>query len=276
MHLLEDERATYERLLGVLARAVDLGARDGAGEHRRLRDGEVLCALAEGAPRGFFDAIASVAEVDVIQIELEDLVFAELLLEAPREERFANLAPKGSLWIQHEVLHHLLCDRRASLTEAPAPQVDEHRAGDAEVVEAVVLVEACVLGAEHRELHVGGQRLDGHHRAPLDEDLGEKRPVAGEHARHLGGVVVALQVGNRREALLVVPDHPPQDDETHDDEHCEHHGRAFAPLPRELARAPREREEALLPRRGHAGINAGGWGIRPGHVRIVLDAERVA
>ncbi len=58
------------------------------------------------------------------------------------------------------------------------------------VVEALVLVEARVLGGEHGELHVGRERRDRDDRAPLGEELGQHRSVAREHPRHLGRLVV--------------------------------------------------------------------------------------
>ena len=53
--------------------------------------------LAEVVARRLLDAVAAVAEVDVVEVELEDLVLGELLLEAPREERLADLAAEGAL-----------------------------------------------------------------------------------------------------------------------------------------------------------------------------------
>ena len=60
-----------------------------------------------------------------------------------------------------------------------------------------MLVEARVLGGEHGELHVRGQRRDRDHRAPLGEELGEERPVAREDARDLRGLVVP-ELGDAR------------------------------------------------------------------------------
>ncbi len=72
-----------------------------------------------------------------------------------------------------------------------------------------MLVEARVLGREHRQLHVRGQRRDRDDRAPLGEDLREERPVPREDARDLGRVVGA-KIGDPREAGLEVPDGQPE------------------------------------------------------------------
>ena len=47
----------------------------------------------------------------------------------------------------------------------------------------------------------------GDDRAALGEDLGQQRTVAGEDARHLRRIVVALEIADRREIGLVMTDH---------------------------------------------------------------------
>ena len=102
-------------------RAVVARVRDAPGDERGLGDGEVLRALAEVVARGLLDAVAPAPEVDVVEVELEDLVLAELLLEAPREERLADLARERPLAaVEEQVLHDLLRDRRAALPRARA------------------------------------------------------------------------------------------------------------------------------------------------------------
>ena len=95
----------------------------------------------------------------------------------------------------------------------PGAQVHEDGAQDAQVVEPFVLVKAGVLGGEDRELHVGRERRDGHHGAPLREQLGEERPVARHDARDLGRVVVPAELGHAREIALEVVNHEDERDE---------------------------------------------------------------
>ena len=207
----------------IALRRVDLGAGRDAGEHRGLGDGELLRGLAEAVARGLLDPVAAGAEVDVIEIELEDLVLAtamaflvgaargaQLLLEAPREERLAHLALVGALLrVEQDVLHDLLRDGRAALPRATRAEVDDERASDAEVVEAFVVVEVRVLGGEHGELHVRRQLVDADDGAPLGEDLGEQRAVTRDDARHLRRVIAAFELGDARQVRLVVADEQP-------------------------------------------------------------------
>ena len=44
-------------------------------------------AVAEEFPRGGVDPVGAAAEIDAVEIELEDLVLAELALEREREDR---------------------------------------------------------------------------------------------------------------------------------------------------------------------------------------------
>ena len=59
------------------------------------------------------------------------------------------------------------------------------RAGDADQVDAVVLVEALVLDGDERLPDVLGQRADRDARARLASDLADERAVAREHERRL-------------------------------------------------------------------------------------------
>ncbi len=92
VHLVEHVRAPAACRADVGARVVVARAGDAAGDERRLRDRQVLRALAEVVARGLLDAVSPAAEVDVVQVELEDLVLAQLLLEPSREQRLADLA----------------------------------------------------------------------------------------------------------------------------------------------------------------------------------------
>ena len=206
VHLAEHEGATRERLGDVLARGVGLGTRDEPREQRSLRDAHVLGRFPEVVARRLLDPVAPVPEVDVVQIELEDVVLLQLLLQASREQRLADLASVGTLRVEEEVLDHLLRDGGAPLLRAAGAQVDDERAEDAVVVEPLVLVETRVLGGEHRQLHVGWERRDGDHRAALGEKLGEQGAVARKDTGHLRRVVVAAEVRNAGEPLFEVTD----------------------------------------------------------------------
>mgnify|MGYP000916171738 CR=1 FL=1 len=227
----------------------------------RDADPEFRLEIAGDGPCRLLDAVAAVPEVDVVQVELEDLVLGELLLEPAREERLPDLALVGALGVEEQVLDDLLRDRRAALARAPALEVHEHRAPDAQVVEPLVLVEAGVLGREDRELDVRRQLLDRHHRAPLDEELGEEGPVAREHPGDLGRVV-GLELGDARKVRLVALHHAEERGDADDGE--EHGGEREATEPAQdpaLARALHERDRAFV---GRGGLRLHAIGNAPG------------
>jgi len=71
------------------------------------------------------------------------------------------------------------------------------RTDDPHPVDAVVLVEALVLGGQER-LHQGRRDLgEGHHGAPLEPEVGDEPAVGGVDLGGLGGIVV-VESGERR------------------------------------------------------------------------------
>ena len=63
------------------------------------------------------DSVGAAAEIDAVQIELEDLVLAELALQRQRQDRFLDLAPEGAVVGQEDVARQLLGDGRSALAE---------------------------------------------------------------------------------------------------------------------------------------------------------------
>jgi len=99
-------------------------------------------------------AVAVLAEVDFVEIRLEDLVLVVVHLEQHRHEELGDLARERALGREEEVLHELLRQRAAALESLEAEE-GERRARDTAQVEAVVRVEIAVLVRDQR-LH---QRL---------------------------------------------------------------------------------------------------------------------
>ena len=104
------------------ARGLDVGGRriigrrlDEAGDDRRLAEAQMIGAMTEEAPRGGIDPVGAAAEIDAVEIELEDLVLGELPLERERQDRFLDLAAEAAVVGQEDVARQLLGDRRAAL-----------------------------------------------------------------------------------------------------------------------------------------------------------------
>ena len=154
-HLADDPVAPLGCLLLLAERVVvvrRLGQRREVGD---LLDGEVLELLVEVGEARRGDAVGADAEIDLVQIELEDLVLGVGALDADGEDGFLDLALDRAVAGEQEVLGDLLRDGRGALGAAVAALhlgLDqlEDGAGDALHVETAVLVEALVLGREER------------------------------------------------------------------------------------------------------------------------------
>ena len=74
--------------------------------------------LVEIDQRGGGDAVGAEAEIDLVEIELEDLLLGIGALDLEREQRFLDLALERDLVGQKEVLGDLLGDGRGALRPA--------------------------------------------------------------------------------------------------------------------------------------------------------------
>ena len=129
------------------------------GQQRRLGDRDLARRLSEITLRGLFDAVGAGAEVNPVEIELENLRLGELALEPDREQRFLQLASDRAFLRQEKIFGELLRDRRAALGNAAVQDVGDEGAADAEGIDAVMLVEAPVLDGDEGLRHVGRQFL---------------------------------------------------------------------------------------------------------------------
>ena len=149
--------------LRVAVGVVGVRGLDHPREQRRLREGQVAHVLVEVHARGLAHAVdaegADLAEVDLVQVQLQDVLLVGAALQHEGEQRLLGLAPEGALGGQEEVLHELLGDGAAALDVALGPDVPEGRPHDPEGVEARVAEEAPVLDGQHGLDQVVGQLL---------------------------------------------------------------------------------------------------------------------
>ena len=102
-----------------------------------------------GEPDAVDGAVAVLAEVDLVEVGLEDLLLAVVQLEQHRHAELGELALQRALGREEEVLHQLLRQRAAALEPVSADEA-HGGPGDAARVEAAVGVEIAVLGREER------------------------------------------------------------------------------------------------------------------------------
>ena len=144
-----------EHDLGALFGAVEIARRgqprrrfDEPREQRGFGERDLSRRLAEIALRGLFDAVGAGAEIDAVEIELENLRLGEFALEPERQQHFLQLAGDRALLRQEKIFGELLGDGRAALGDAAVQDVGDERAADAERIDAIMLVEAAILDGD--------------------------------------------------------------------------------------------------------------------------------
>jgi hypothetical protein len=144
-HRLEHEVAARHRALHVDGRRVGRRRFDEAGQHRRLGDGQFRRVLVEEAARRRFHSVQAGAEVDLVEIELENPRLRILPFEPCRQNDLLQLAAERLIGGQEAQTRELLGDRRGALRRAPAPDIPQRRGNDALGVEAVMVIEALIF-----------------------------------------------------------------------------------------------------------------------------------
>ena len=188
-------RVRYVLLLGHAVEHVvapdqhPLGAVDGgeparvlgqAGHERGLGQRQVARRLAEEELARGFHPVVSVAEVDLVAVEREDLLLREVLLELEGQDHLLDLPLVGLLRGQEEQPRELHGEGRRALALAARAVVRDGGAGDAPGVHPHVLPEIRVLHRHHRVAQHGRDVLEGHHHPPLDRELAQDGPVGRE------------------------------------------------------------------------------------------------
>ena len=176
----------------------------------------VLGRLAEIAARRHVDAPRAAAEIDRVEIELENLRLAQRLLDARGHDHLADLALVGDVFADQQVLRHLLGDGRAALRPAGLRKVADEGADQAALVDALVLDRsACprprrTPSARTPEFRASGTQT---RRWFGLEQLGEALALAVEHDAGAGQLQVLelVVIGQVGERLVVELDHRRRD-----------------------------------------------------------------
>ena len=132
------------------------GNQGGLGERQLFRR------PSEQMPRHRLDTVNAGAEIDAIQVQLEDLILGELRIDHHREHRLMELAAIGLPVGQEQRPGELLRQRRAALLRTWLADVAEHGAPKRNGIDADVAVEAMIFYRDERVLEVGGDVSERH------------------------------------------------------------------------------------------------------------------
>ena len=174
-------------------------------QYGRLREVHHLGALAEILLRRRLDAIGARAEIDAIEIELEDLILGIFALEPEREDRLLNFARQRALLRQEQVLRELLGERRAALHAAHARDVADDRARNPDRIDAEMRIEAAILDRDESLRQIGRQFAQVHGGASGVAPVGQQRSVGGEN-RDIGRTLRDRELIDRRQLARVIGD----------------------------------------------------------------------
>jgi hypothetical protein len=151
-----------------------------AGEHRGFWHRQPPCRFAEIALRRAFDAVSTGAEIDAVEIKLEDLRLGVFVLEPEREHDLLRFARDGALLGQEQILGELLRQRRAALRRAAAQNVANDGAHNAERIDAEMRIEAAVLDGDEGVRQVSRQFAHRHRGAAHVAARGERGAIRAE------------------------------------------------------------------------------------------------
>ena len=192
-HQAQDQIAALAGLPWVAPRVIEAGRFRQPGQERSLGQREPARGHSEIVAGGRLDAARAVAEVDVVQIQLEDLVLAEPVLDLvghpDLEQLAAERALAGGDALRKGVARELHRQRARSFFVTPGLQVREQGADDPAQVDGAVLVEALVLGGEEGLRHVARKRPQRHDLARHGSEVGELAAAPVEQDRRTSWLV---------------------------------------------------------------------------------------
>ncbi len=206
-HAIDDVIAPRDRFVAFAERIVIVRPLRQGGEVGCLRDRKLVHRLVEIEQRRGGHAVSAEAEIDFVEIKLEDFFLRVSALDAQRQQRFLDLALERHLVGQQEVLGDLLRDGRGALRPAAGAVIlDIEHAGtrDAVNVDAGMLIEVLVFGGDEGIGDEFRDRLDRQIEAALIGVFGQQRAVGGMHPRHHRRLVV-LELRVVRQILGIMP-----------------------------------------------------------------------
>ena len=144
-HALQHDEAALAGALQVRPRRKRRRALDEPRDERALGERQIVRRLAEQVLRHLLDAIRAGAEIDAVQVELENLRLGQAQFEQNRQYRFLRLASPRPCVGQEQGARELLGDGASALGHSPGAEVLDDGTREPEWIEAHVIVEAMVL-----------------------------------------------------------------------------------------------------------------------------------
>ncbi len=152
--------------------------------------------------RRAIDAIGAGAQIDAVQIKLENFLLAQRFFERRRIHQFFELARERPVGIEEDDLGRLLRDGRTASHHMARMKIGDGRPHEPADIDAVVAVEAPVLHRDEGGRQIGGHLIESqplaHDRAAMTHVLAA-RVEKGEGDGPVDGVKVLAQIELGRE-----------------------------------------------------------------------------
>ena len=153
-HQLEDDAAALDSALGIATGLVVDGALMIPASIAASPNERSAAGLPKVAPRRRFGAVQAIAEIHLVQIDLENFVFGIEMFDPLRNDRFAPFPAQRLVAGQKAHARELLRNGACTLRRAPLAQVGHQRPDQADAVDTVVFVEAHVFDRDDGLLQI--------------------------------------------------------------------------------------------------------------------------
>ena len=158
-HTAKNVVATDQCALRIDDRVVARRRLGQTGDHRRLGNAQLVQGLAIIDLGRGHHAIGAVAEIDLVQVELENGLLVQFLLDLQRQQDLVELARVGLLRTEEEVARHLHGDGAAAAGLGTGGDQFVDRRHQGQRVHPVVGPELVILGGEKGLLDFFRNRL---------------------------------------------------------------------------------------------------------------------
>ena len=123
LHATEHEALALEGFLAAVSRRVLRRCWYQASDQCAFGQRELARRLRKVRMRRCFDPVSTGAQVDLVQVQIEDLVLVQCSLDSHGQDHVLELADVAAIRAQEKRLRHLLRDRAAALAHLPRQQV---------------------------------------------------------------------------------------------------------------------------------------------------------
>src|SRR5438045_3341610 len=105
--------------------------------------------LPEVSARSRLRAVKTIAEVDLIQVQLENACLGIPAFDLGGENQLLELPADRLLWRQEALTGKLLSDRAAALSGTRAPEIGQRGGHNADRIEAAMVVKTLILNRNY-------------------------------------------------------------------------------------------------------------------------------